>query len=137
MNREDYRKMIDEIDDKLVELFAQRMGVSAKIAEFKKENSLPVLDVRREREKLKAVVSEAPEELSEYTSLLYSMIFELSRNYQNKLIGAGSELADSISRAINETPKLFPERTSVACQGVEGAYAQIACDKLFKSANTL
>ena len=137
MNREDYRKMIDEIDDKLVELFAQRMGVSAKIAEFKKENSLPVLDVRREREKLKAVVSEAPEELSEYTSLLYSMIFELSRNYQNKLIGAGSELADSISRAINETPKLFPERTSVACQGVEGAYAQIACDKLFKSANIM
>ena len=35
MNRDDYRKMIDEIDDKLVELFAQRMGVSAKIAEFK------------------------------------------------------------------------------------------------------
>lgn len=137
MNREDYRKMIDEIDDKLVELFAQRMGVSAKIAEFKKENSLPVLDVRREREKLKAVVSETPEELSEYTSLLYSMIFELSRSYQNKLIGAGSELADSISRAISETPKLFPERTSVACQGVEGAYAQIACDKLFKSANIM
>ncbi len=137
MNRDDYRKTIDEIDDKLVELFSQRMGVSAKIAKFKKENSLPVLDVRREREKLKEVVNNAPEELAEYTSLLYSMIFELSRSYQNKLIGAGSELADSISRAINDTPKLFPERTSVACQGVEGAYAQIACDKLFKSANIM
>lgn len=137
MNRDEARKKIDEIDDKLVGLFAQRMETAAQLAQFKKENSLPVLDVAREREKLRAVVSEAPVELKEYTQLLYSLMFELSRSYQNKIIGKGSDIANSISEAIESTPNLFPERTSVACQGVEGAYSQIACDKLFKYANVM
>lgn len=48
----DYRAQIDEIDHKLVELFAKRMDVAAGIAAYKKEHSLPVLDPVREREKL-------------------------------------------------------------------------------------
>lgn len=137
LTRDDYRKMIDEIDDKFIGLFAERMEIAAKIAEFKKENSLPVMDIKREREKLKAVVSASPADIKEYSSLLYSLMFELSRSYQNKLIGKGSELSKSITDAIENTPNLFPERTSVACQGVEGAYAQLACDKLFKAPNVM
>lgn len=137
LTRDDYRKMIDEIDDRFVGLFAERMEVAAKIAEFKKDNSLPVMDLKREREKLKAVVSASPNDIKEYASLLYSLMFELSRSYQNKLIGKGSDISKAISEAIENTPKLFPDRTSVACQGVEGAYAQLACDKLFKSANVM
>ena len=30
------------------------------------------------------------------------------------------------------TPNLFPPSATVACQGVEGAYSQLACEKLFK-----
>ena len=48
----DYRAQIDEIDHKLVELFAKRMDVAAGIAAYKKEHGLPVLDPVREREKL-------------------------------------------------------------------------------------
>ncbi|MBQ1265120.1 MAG: bifunctional chorismate mutase/prephenate dehydratase, partial [Oscillospiraceae bacterium] len=33
---------------------------------------------------------------------------------------------------LESTPQLFPEQSTVACQGVEGAYAQQACEKLFK-----
>ena len=137
MDKEQLRGLIDEIDDRLVGLFASRMSVCAQIARFKKENDLPVMDMKREREKLKAVVASSPVEIREYSSLLYSLMFELSRSYQNSLIGKGSGLAKRIEEAVEKTPKLFPERSSVACQGVEGAYAQIACDKLFKSANVM
>ena len=38
----------------------------------------------------------------------------------------------AIEQALKETPQLFPETAIVACQGVEGAYSGIACEKLFK-----
>ena len=137
MDQKDFREQIDLIDDELVKLFAKRMEVSSKIAQFKKEKSLPVLDVKRERDKLKAVVDSSPDDIKEYTSVLYSLMFELSRSYQNKLIGKGTPLVSKIKDAIENTPKLFPEREAVTCQGVEGAYSQIACDKLFKAPNVM
>ena len=48
-------------------LFASRMSVCAQIARFKKENDLPVMDMKREREKLKAVVASSPVEIREYS----------------------------------------------------------------------
>lgn len=132
-----HRKEIDAIDAKLVALFEQRMQHSARIAEYKKEHHLPVFDPKREREKLLEITNQVPEEIQDYTSLLYSLIFELSRSYQNRLMGHKNTLTEKIRYAIENTPKLFPEAASVACQGVEGANAQFACDKLFRRANIL
>ena len=134
---DEYRKNMDEIDRKLVELFAERMKTASEIAAFKKENGLPVLDPIRERQKLAEVTEQTPEEIREYTPLLYSLLFELSRSYQNRIIGLDTGLTDKIRKAIDETPDLFPEYASVACQGVEGANSQLACDKLFKNANIM
>lgn len=137
MSNKTYREQIDEIDEQLVALFAKRMDVAKKIAEYKKENNLPVLDLKREREKLASVSDMSAEEIKEYTPLLYSLMFEISRSYQNRLIGNKTELTDKISEAIENTPKLFPQSAFVACQGVEGANSQLACDKLFKNANIM
>ena len=52
MDLNDYRKQIDDIDRQLLALFGQRMEVAAAIAAYKKEHDLPVLDGKREREKL-------------------------------------------------------------------------------------
>ena len=49
-----YRDRIDEIDRRMVELFARRMEVSAEIARYKAEKGLAVRDPCREEEKLKA-----------------------------------------------------------------------------------
>ena len=133
----DYRAQIDEIDHKLVELFAKRMDVAAGIAAYKKEHGLPVLDPVREREKLQKTVQSAPEALRDYTASLYSLLFELSRCYQNRLLGGDTALTREIQTAMGETPKLFPTQASVACQGVAGAYSQLACDKLFKLPNIM
>ena len=132
MELNELRKEIDAIDDELVALFARRMEVSAKIAGVKKEKSLPIFVPTREREKLADVACKAGPELAKDTQVLYSMLFELSRGYQNKLNGSVSPLSDRIRQAIESTPQLFPPSPMVACQGVEGAYSQIACQKIFR-----
>lgn len=132
MNIDEYRNRIDRIDKQLVTLFCERMDTASDIAAWKQEQKRPVFDPERERQKLLEVASSVPEELREYTASLYSLLFELSRSYQNRLLGTASELTAQIQGAIDETPALFPSDASVACQGVAGAYSQIACDRLFK-----
>ena len=133
MELKDLRSEIDKIDDELVKLFVQRMEVSAQIAGYKKEKSLPIFVPAREREKLADVAEKAGPEMANYTRVLYSMLFELSRSHQSKLTGEISPLYKEITQAIENTPKLFPQAPMVACQGVEGAYSQIACEKIFKN----
>ena len=53
MELKDYRKQLDEIDGKLLSLFAERMNIVAEIARWKQENHFPVLDSGREEEKLR------------------------------------------------------------------------------------
>ena len=43
MDIKELREQINEIDEKLVELFLKRMEVSAGVAAYKKERGLPVL----------------------------------------------------------------------------------------------
>ena len=136
MDLNDYRKRIDEIDEQLLALFVRRMEAAGDIAAYKKANGLRVLDMRREKEKLRKIADKTPEELREYALSLYSLIFELSRSRQGRLLGTTGELPERIARAIEETPRLFPEDAAVACQGVEGAYSAQACEKLFKRPST-
>lgn len=133
MELNEYRNQIDAVDEQLVNLFVQRMNLSAKIADYKKEHNLPIYVPGREREKLQNVAELAGVEMDNYTRVLYSMLFELSRSYQSKRNIETTELYDKIVYSIENTPKLFPQSAMVACQGVEGAYAQIACEKIFKS----
>ena len=132
MDIKELRGEIDKIDDELVKLFGQRMEVAARIADYKKENNLPILVPAREREKLADVAQKAGPEMANYTRVLYSMLFELSRSYQGKRNEKLSPLYQRITQAIDSTPNLFPQAPMVACQGVEGAYAQIACEKMIK-----
>ena len=136
MDLNDYRKRIDEIDEQLLALFVRRMETAGDIAAYKKANGLRVFDMRREKEKLREIADKTPEELREYALSLYSLIFELSRSRQGRLLGTTGELPERIARAIEETPRLFPEDAAVACQGVEGAYSAQACEKLFKRPST-
>ena len=133
MDINEIRKNIDKIDSEFVRLFSERMALSAEVAKYKKENNLPIYVPAREREVLQNVASEAGDEMANYARVLYSLLFELSRSYQSKKNIATSLLCETITKALDETPKLFPQAPMVACQGVEGAYSQIACEKMFKS----
>lgn len=132
MNLEELRAEIDTIDDNLLQDFAQRMNVVGQIGLKKKSEGLPTLDPAREREKLADIVAKLPPEMEQYGYTLWSMLFEISRSYQSSLNPQPSALRKDIERAIADTQPLFPPAATVACQGVEGAYSQLACEKLFK-----
>ena len=137
MGIERYREEIDRIDGEIRELVEKRMAVVKDIAEYKREKGLPILDVRREREKLASLSEETDEEIRRYMTVLYSLMFELSRSYQSALYSGETELYREIRDSVDKTPKLFPESPSVACQGVEGAFSGVACEKMFKTPKIL
>ena len=132
MEINELRGKIDAIDTELVKLFTERMSIAAQVADYKKERNLPIYVPAREREILQTVANQAGPEMAKYTRVLYSMLFELSRSYQQKRSTEETDLYKNITASIEHTPKLFPQAPMVACQGVEGAYAQIACEKMFK-----
>ena len=131
MDLSEYRTKIDEIDRQLVALFTERMATAADIAAYKKAHHLPVLDAARERQKLRQIAELAPAALQNETQTLYRLLLALSRSYQSRLLGRTSPLHSEIEQAISDTPQLFPARAAIACQGVAGAYSQLACERLF------
>ena len=122
MDINELRSQIDETDSVLLDAFCRRMDVSARLAVYKKEKSIPVYDPARERQKLCDVLSKTPEELRTYVSALYFLLFDLSRSYQGKILNPEAPLIKDITGAIENTNKLFPRDAVVACQGIEGAY---------------
>jgi len=135
MTLETLREKIDKIDNDLIRLFEERMNVVTEIAAFKKSNSLPVLDNKREAAKLQAVSEKVPKELESYAHILFDTLFELSRSHQQSLKQEQTTQYKEIQAAISNTTNLFPQNATVACQGVEGAYSQQASQKLFKRPN--
>ena len=132
MTLEELRAQIDVIDDRLVKDFTDRMAVVEQISAAKRQTGKAVLDPAREREKLADIAGKLPPELEEYGYALWSMLFELSRSRQCALDPEPSPLRLEIEKAMEGTDRLFPPKASVACQGVEGAYSQLACQKLFR-----
>jgi len=137
MDLSDYRTQIDEIDDNMVDLFVKRMEIAADIARYKVEHNMSVLNKSREREILSRVSKRAGEELEGYTRMMFSNIFDLSRSYQKRLTVTETPLTNEIRDALAHAPSVFPSKGVVACQGIEGAYSQMACDRLFSFADIL
>lgn len=130
MDIKELRNKIDAVDDKLVELFLERMDLAVEIAKFKKENELPVLNKSREREVL-AHVAEKSGDLEMYSHRLFTTLMDLSKARQSELMDVHNPLAEKINTALLPADELFPKTGLVACPGVEGGNSQAACDKLF------
>lgn len=78
------RNEINEIDNKIVELWKKRMELCLSVARYKKENNLPILDEKREKELLDRIGNLAGDELDSYSRTLYETIMSISRSYQEQ-----------------------------------------------------
>ena len=79
------RNKIDSLDKEIVRLLAERMGVSALVAEYKIKNSMPVLDKAREEALLEKIAALSGD-MSEYTVNIYLEILKQSKAYQERLM---------------------------------------------------
>jgi chorismate mutase/prephenate dehydratase len=131
MEMEQLNKQMEAIDEKLGELFVQRMELSAQIAKEKAVQDIVIPDVAAERA-ARAKFREQAGDLEGFAGVLYATLQDVSHSYQIAVTRKENPLGDRIAKALDTTALLFPEKATVACQGVEGAYSQIATEKLFK-----
>ena len=138
MNLQECRKRINKIDDQICDLFVERMNVSADVAKAKIAANKAVTDSSREREERLRMIKRAGDEFGDRAAVLFTTLFDLSRSYQRYLISGNGKLASELIAAGRaDLESEFPDRAVVACQGVEGAYSQQACDRLFKQADII
>ena len=92
---EDARKIINEVDAQMAELFVKRMRAAELVFEYKKEFDLPILDQKREElviEKNSALIED--EGLKEYYYSFIKNLMSISRAYQQRMLD-DSKVADS------------------------------------------
>ena len=128
------RQEIDRIDAEIFRLFSERAEVSGDVAAYKREHGMRVFDPARERAKVADASSRAPEDLATYAQVLMELLMEASRSRQHALLAdsADDPTLARIQQARAATPELFPPSARVSCQGVEGAYSQIAAERIFR-----
>jgi chorismate mutase/prephenate dehydratase len=134
MELSEIRGKIDTVDDQLLDLFLQRMELSDQIAAYKNEHHLPILNKQREREIL-AKVTENAGDKERYAYHLFSTLFELARSRQAELVSSPTRVEAQVKASLAAGSEIFPQTGLVACQGVEGANSQAACDRLLPRGN--
>ncbi|MDY3282128.1 bifunctional chorismate mutase/prephenate dehydratase [Dysosmobacter sp.] len=134
MDLKEIRGKIDTIDRQLLQLFLERMATADEVAAYKNEHHLPIMNKAREREILAHVTEEAGE-WERYAYHLFSTLFELSRSRQAELIAAPTRVGAQVKASLADIQPVFPQTGLVACQGVEGANSQVACDRLLPRGN--
>ena len=128
------RQEIDRIDDEMLRLFRERTECANKVAAYKAQHKMPVLDRTRERAIVLDAADKVPDDMRTYAEVLMELLMSASRSRQTRLLSQSDPIMERVQAALAGTPALFPTEAHVACQGVEGAYSQMACDRLFKHA---
>jgi len=78
-----YREGINKIDTKLLSLLKKRFKICKRIGEYKKQNNLPIEDLKREKQIIKSKIKSS--NLSEkFTKELFKIIFKESKSIQSK-----------------------------------------------------
>lgn len=138
MDLSECRKEIDNIDRQLVELFEKRMNVVTKVAEYKIENNIPILNSTREAEVIKKNVERLNnKDYSQSTEKFFVDLMEVSREFQAEIIKKNkqkdSELEDKLLnyKICNSKDKRNLNHIRIGYQGVKGSFSEEAMIKYF------
>lgn len=84
----EFRKEFDKIDDKIATFYIKRLALCRDVAIYKSKNNIPILDIEREKRKLKSLETYADTDFKRYAlSRLYQHILLMSKKYQHKILG--------------------------------------------------
>ena len=111
MTIEEIRKEMDALDDKIADLFVERMNCAALIAEEKRKNKLPVESEERRKYVENRIAGRVPKEYSSYARALFSTMMSLSYSFQNELVYQSS-LGKILEDVLKESAVLPGKRRS-------------------------
>lgn len=135
MKLDEIRKNIDLIDDKIADLYQERMNLVKAVSDYKKQNGTAIFDPNREKNILLRVSERVDDDIAVYLKRVFESMFETSRAYQTTNADYRSDIGEKIKNALEKGELKFPAKARVACQGVQGAYSGIAADRLFELAD--
>ena len=78
------RIKIDEIDDKLLVLFKERLEVSKKIGLLKKKNNIKIFDPQREQEIIDNCTQNVSDDEKKYIEKFLTNLMDISKEVQTK-----------------------------------------------------
>ncbi|MDR1693210.1 MAG: chorismate mutase [Oscillospiraceae bacterium] len=117
------RREIDNVDERILALFKERMALSGKIAEIKREGNIGLVDEDRERAVLLKAAASVPEELAGDAASLMSALIASSKRLQiSKLTGCDTVVFPEPARC---------DPSAAGYQGVPGAWGEIAARSLY------
>ena len=126
---EELRTQLDEIDNRMAELYQMRMDVCQQVGEYKVKAGRKVYDRQREKDKLADVASKVQGEFNKKgIKELYSQLMSMSRKLQYQRLVESGALGRLPFIQIDSLDK---ENARVVFQGTEGAYGQAAMHQFF------
>lgn len=127
---ESLRCEIDRIDKQLLPLFLERMEVCGRVADYKREAGMPVLDAVREAQVLENKMSLLDNDsMKSEVYEFFNTIMTISRVRQNKILFDTKERVHSADILKQSLPK--KENPKVVYFGSEGAYSEEAAIGVF------
>ena len=128
------RKIINEVDSKMAELFLERMKAAELVFEYKKEYGLPILDQSREDEVISTNSRLIEDEVIKgyYIDYLKNLM-SLSRAYQYRMQNGLKVAYSGVEGAFAHIAagRIFPDSTRVSCRDFKSAYNSVVngeCD---------
>ena len=123
------RDEIDELDDKIVELYERRMQLTTEVAEYKIETGKQIFDKEREDSKLHTLEEKTHTDITRKgVRELFEQIMAMSRKNQYQLLTAHGVNFDC---EFTQVKGLDYSNARIVFQGLEGAYSQEAMEQFF------
>ena len=133
------KRTVGQIDRQMKELMEERMRLLAEESSGKtdEESTKDLLSRKKYERELIYGIKADDTAMENCERTFFRTVFNISDTYAGGSKPAASDIRDRIGKALESTPKLFPQNALVACQGIEGAYSQLACDKMFKACDIM
>lgn len=128
---------IEELDRQLSELCRLRISLAAGEDKTQTSSAAALVSRKYERQFIHSISGTGDIAMETLQKTFFRTLFGLSHTYTAASSAGASDLKDKINYALEHTPRIFPDSAVVACQGIEGAYSQIASDKLFGNADIM
>jgi len=126
---DDYRIKIDELDKEITRLFEERMDTVIKIANYKKDNKLPIFNRDREDEVIeKNVAYLKNNDYAEETRKFFISLMEVSRELQSRKMIEAEEVLEK-KTALEEIKNI--KKGKIGYYGVPGSFSEEAMLKYF------
>lgn len=127
MDLQALRSQINQLDETILQAFAERMAICRQVGVYKKENHMPVFQKDREDQVIRRIRDLAPPDMSQSAAALFAAIMDISKCYQQQVLADASWMPP-----FRQVQSLTCSRAG--CPGTKGSYSEAALRTLLPEA---